>query len=235
MNRLNVRIRTRLFQSLLRQEQGFFDVTRSGMAPLPSICLLPSRDQAAACLLAHLAFLLRFAALAALQTFFRLLHGHIPSACAGDITSRLSADTTTVADQVCLNLNVFLRSLTQAVVVLYFMFAASWRLTTVSFVLVPVTIVVSKVYGSWYRYDIFSCWLTTTDVAAFTGMTQLISVIFATAQDGVSISQLYLQSMILSTLSSFPTWEVMRSRKGTVRSIQTTALDSLKQQYAWRL
>ena len=30
MNRLNVRIRTRLFQSLLRQEIGFFDVTKSG-------------------------------------------------------------------------------------------------------------------------------------------------------------------------------------------------------------
>ncbi|KAK9831825.1 hypothetical protein WJX74_010840 [Apatococcus lobatus] len=98
MNRLNVRIRTRLFQSLLRQEIGFFDVTKSG-----------------------------------------------------DITSRLSADTTTVADQVCLNLNVFLRSMTQAAVVLYFMFVASWRLTTISFVLVPVIIVISKLYGAYYR------------------------------------------------------------------------------------
>lgn len=31
----------------------------------------------------------------------------------GDITSRLSADTTTVSDQVCLNMNVMMRSLTQ--------------------------------------------------------------------------------------------------------------------------
>lgn len=31
----------------------------------------------------------------------------------GEITSRLSADTTTVSDQICLNLNVMLRSATQ--------------------------------------------------------------------------------------------------------------------------
>ena len=65
MARLNVRIRRRLFASLLRQEIGFFDSTKTG-----------------------------------------------------EITSRLSADTTTVADQVCLNLNVMLRSLTQATLVL---------------------------------------------------------------------------------------------------------------------
>ena len=41
---------------------------------------------------------------------------------AGEITSRLSADTTTVSDQICLNLNVGLRSLTQAAMVLAFMF-----------------------------------------------------------------------------------------------------------------
>lgn len=31
----------------------------------------------------------------------------------GEITSRLAADTTTVSDQICLNLNVMLRSATQ--------------------------------------------------------------------------------------------------------------------------
>lgn len=65
MARLNVRIRHRLFASLLRQEIGFFDSTKTG-----------------------------------------------------EITSRLSADTTTVADQICLNLNVMLRSITQAALVL---------------------------------------------------------------------------------------------------------------------
>lgn len=44
--------------------------------------------------------------------------GFFDSTKTGEITSRLSADTTTVADQVCLNLNVMLRSLTQAALVL---------------------------------------------------------------------------------------------------------------------
>jgi len=69
----------------------------------------------------------------------------------GDISSRLSADTTTMADQVALNLNVFVRSVVQSAMILGFMFAASWRLTTVTFVIVPATVVVSKVYGSYYR------------------------------------------------------------------------------------
>ena len=60
MTRLNVRIRRRLFGSLMGQDAAFFDGTKTG-----------------------------------------------------DITSRLSSDTTTVSDQICLNLNVMLRSSTQ--------------------------------------------------------------------------------------------------------------------------
>ena len=69
----------------------------------------------------------------------------------GDITSRLSADTTTVSDQICLNLNVMMRSITQAAMVLVFMFTASWRLTVVTFVMVPTVIMVCKIYGTYYR------------------------------------------------------------------------------------
>jgi ABC-type multidrug transport system fused ATPase/permease subunit len=54
-------------------------------------------------------------------------------------------DTHTVSDQVCLNLNVFLRNATQAGMVLSFMFAASWRLTVVTFILIPVVLLISKV------------------------------------------------------------------------------------------
>ena len=71
--------------------------------------------------------------------------------CTGEITSRLSADTTTVSDQICLNLNVGLRSLTQASMVLVFMFKASWRLTIITFILIPLIILVCKVYGAYYR------------------------------------------------------------------------------------
>lgn len=67
---------------------------------------------------------------------------------AGEITSRLAADTTTVSDQVCLNLNIMMRSATQAAVVLTFMFAASWRLTVVTFILIPVVLLISKVRGT---------------------------------------------------------------------------------------
>ena len=98
MTRLNVRLRKKLFSSLLKQDCGFFDTNKTG-----------------------------------------------------DITSRLSADTTTVSDQICLNLNVMMRSVTQAAMVLVFMFTASWRLSVVTFVMVPIVIVVCKIYGTYYR------------------------------------------------------------------------------------
>ncbi|EFN54348.1 hypothetical protein CHLNCDRAFT_36050 [Chlorella variabilis] len=69
----------------------------------------------------------------------------------GEVTSRLSADTTTVSDQICLNLNVMLRSSTQAAMVLVFMFSASWRLTVVTFVMIPLVLVICKLYGAYYR------------------------------------------------------------------------------------
>lgn len=98
MARLNVRIRRELFGSLLTQEIGFFDTSKTG-----------------------------------------------------EITSRLAADTTTVSDQICLNLNVALRSATQAAIVLVFMFGASWRLTVVTFILIPLILTVCKFYGAYYR------------------------------------------------------------------------------------
>ncbi|EFJ51441.1 hypothetical protein VOLCADRAFT_87744 [Volvox carteri f. nagariensis] len=52
--------------------------------------------------------------------------------------------------QVGLNMNVMLRSATQAGMVLFFMFAASWRLTVVTFILVPVVLTMSQVYGEFY-------------------------------------------------------------------------------------
>ncbi|KAG2494082.1 hypothetical protein HYH03_007724 [Edaphochlamys debaryana] len=87
------------------------------------------------------------------QLFHALLQfeiGYFDTTKTGEITSRLAADTSTVADQVGLNLNVLLRSATQAVMVLVFMFASSWRLTVVTFILVPVVLTISKVYGKYY-------------------------------------------------------------------------------------
>ena len=65
----------------------------------------------------------------------------------GDITSRLSSDTTLVGDQVTLNVNVFLRSVVQAIGVLIFMFVLSWQLSIIAFISVPVVTALSK----WVR------------------------------------------------------------------------------------
>lgn len=50
-----------------------------------------------------------------------------------------------MSDQICLNLNVMLRSSTQAAMVLVFMFSASWRLTIVTFVMIPMVLLICKV------------------------------------------------------------------------------------------
>lgn len=69
----------------------------------------------------------------------------------GDITSRLSSDTTLVGDQVTLNVNVFLRSLVQAMGVLLFMFLVSWQLTIIAFISVPLITLFSNWYGIFVR------------------------------------------------------------------------------------
>jgi ATP-binding cassette subfamily B (MDR/TAP) protein 9 len=96
--RINVRLRIKLMDSLLSQEVGFFDTTRTG-----------------------------------------------------DITSRLSSDTTLVGSSITTNLNIFLRSSVQAAGVLFFMFFISWQLALLSFLLVPVISVLSKIYGRYLR------------------------------------------------------------------------------------
>lgn len=96
--RVNVRLRTLLMDSLLVQDIGFFDVTKTG-----------------------------------------------------DITSRLSSDTTLVGDQVTLNVNVFLRSLVQAIGVLIFMTILSWQLTLLAFISVPAITMLSRWYGEFIR------------------------------------------------------------------------------------
>ena len=69
----------------------------------------------------------------------------------GDITSRLSADTTKMSDQVSLNLNVLIRSIVQSCGVLFFMFRLSVKLSLVTFVSVPCVVLLSKAYGAFYR------------------------------------------------------------------------------------
>jgi hypothetical protein len=69
----------------------------------------------------------------------------------GDITSRLSSDTTLVGDQIAMNVNVFLRSLVQAFGVLFFMMLVSWQLTILAFISVPLITLLSTWYGNYVR------------------------------------------------------------------------------------
>ncbi|XP_061841989.1 ABC-type oligopeptide transporter ABCB9 isoform X2 [Nerophis lumbriciformis] len=69
----------------------------------------------------------------------------------GDITSRLSADTTQVSDLISQNVNVFLRSSIKAVGFLIFMFGMSWKLTLVNLMGLPFVALFSEYYGNYYK------------------------------------------------------------------------------------
>ncbi|KAG1663832.1 hypothetical protein FOA52_013397 [Chlamydomonas sp. UWO 241] len=68
----------------------------------------------------------------------------------GDISSRLASDTNSASDQISLCMNVAMRSSMQALLVLMFMLYASWRLTTITFILIPLIMAISKIYGNYY-------------------------------------------------------------------------------------
>ncbi|KAK1156403.1 ATP-binding cassette sub-family B member 9 [Acipenser oxyrinchus oxyrinchus] len=69
----------------------------------------------------------------------------------GDITSRLTSDTTMVSDLISLNMNICLRSLVKGVGVCVFMFTLSWKLSLVTFMGFPFVMLVSKLYGKYYK------------------------------------------------------------------------------------
>ncbi|KAL3997420.1 ABC transporter transmembrane region family protein [Acanthocheilonema viteae] len=68
----------------------------------------------------------------------------------GEITSRLTTDCETMSSTVSTNLNVFLRNIVMLLGSLAFMSTLSWRLSLVTFIIVPVVGFVTKVYGSYY-------------------------------------------------------------------------------------
>lgn len=69
----------------------------------------------------------------------------------GDVSSRISADCQKVGDQVELNVNVFLRSIIQAVLIIAVMYWLNWRLATLTFIIVPNVVVASKIFGNFMR------------------------------------------------------------------------------------
>lgn len=69
----------------------------------------------------------------------------------GDITSRLSSDTTLVGMSVTTCVNIFLRSAIMAVGDLIFMVIISWQLSILAFVTIPAVTILSKWYGRYLR------------------------------------------------------------------------------------
>lgn len=66
----------------------------------------------------------------------------------GEMTSRMTQDCQKVADQVRLNVNVFLRTAVQIFTTLIFMFTLNVSMTLVAFISVPVVIFISRKYGA---------------------------------------------------------------------------------------
>lgn len=71
--------------------------------------------------------------------------------CAGQLTSRLSEDTTLMAKTVCLNVNVLLRTFIRTMGTIYFMMSLSWKLTLLVLMETPVTGLIEKVYNTYYQ------------------------------------------------------------------------------------
>ncbi|KAF8369219.1 haf-4 [Pristionchus pacificus] len=68
----------------------------------------------------------------------------------GEIASRLTADCQTMSDTVALNVNVFLRNIVMLFGSMLFMMSLSWRLSLITFILVPIIFVASKIFGTYY-------------------------------------------------------------------------------------
>ena len=69
----------------------------------------------------------------------------------GDVTSRLTSDTTKLSDQISLNMNIFLRSLARAIGSLIFMFKLSWKLSIVVLLGIPLIALITYYYGKYYK------------------------------------------------------------------------------------
>ncbi|KAM9330886.1 ABC-type oligopeptide transporter ABCB9 [Gastrophryne carolinensis] len=69
----------------------------------------------------------------------------------GDLLSRLTSDTTIVSDVVAENVNIFLRSVVKAAGVIFFMFSLSWQLSLLTFLGFPIIMLLSRVYGTYYK------------------------------------------------------------------------------------
>ena len=73
------------------------------------------------------------------------------STSSGQILSRLTSDIQRIADTLSISINALLRNTMTVATLLVFMFSASWRLTVVGMLVIPATLVISRVYGAFVR------------------------------------------------------------------------------------
>ncbi|RVE66814.1 hypothetical protein OJAV_G00111170 [Oryzias javanicus] len=69
----------------------------------------------------------------------------------GEITSRLSKDTTLMARTVCLNVNVLLRTFIKTVGMITLMMSLSWKLTFLVLMETPITGLIQNIYDTKYQ------------------------------------------------------------------------------------
>uniref|UniRef100_A0A3B3Q8S8 Transporter associated with antigen processing, subunit type a n=1 Tax=Paramormyrops kingsleyae TaxID=1676925 RepID=A0A3B3Q8S8_9TELE len=77
--------------------------------------------------------------------------GFFESTKTGDITSRLSMDTTLMARTVALNVNVLLRTLIKTLGMLSLMFSLSWKLTVLMLMETPITGLLQNIHDTYYQ------------------------------------------------------------------------------------
>ena len=73
------------------------------------------------------------------------------STSTGDLLSRLTSDITIMSDTVTQNINIFLRSGLKVVIQTVLMWKCSWKLTVLTFMVVPLVSAISKIYGNYYK------------------------------------------------------------------------------------
>ncbi|KAM7050415.1 ABC-type oligopeptide transporter ABCB9 isoform 1-T3 [Molossus nigricans] len=71
--------------------------------------------------------------------------------CTGDLISRLTTDTTVVSNVISHNINIFLWNAVKATGVVFFVFSLSWQLSVVAFMGFLIIMMVSNVYGKYYK------------------------------------------------------------------------------------
>lgn len=62
-----------------------------------------------------------------------------------------------MSDLVSQNINIFLRNMVKATGVIFFMFSLSWKLSLVTFMGFPIIMLVSDIYGKYYKVGRSNC------------------------------------------------------------------------------